>query len=381
MLLKKTNRPAVQGIILTSFITLLGSCGNSAALEDLVGADPELKKSQTEQVSTQTKPESSQPNSPSTVTSPKAKTANNQSSNDVARTTQNSKGNNNSQMPNGEAKEISLLNFPDTFPVYPQAELQKIQSEEGKNSGTLIWKTTDNRQAVADYYQAELSTDNWDIIKPFALNPKQKIARAIAIKDDLRVELSLSSFPAAQKSNRKNTKLSIVYSSLDQDIPASSISREIEREATKPSKTEVSLPKDAKNSDQPAANQTSSPKPTKKNNSTTSNQQYLNTSSNDFADLDRVPEQLQQPLESVAALGVLTPYTGKANVELAKFAPNETITRGEYARWLIAANNRYYADNPGKKIYIAAKTNESAFNDVKPEDPDFGAIQSLAEAV
>ena len=52
----------------------------------------------------------------------------------------------------------------------------------------------------------------------------------------------------------------------------------------------------------------------------------------------------------------------------------------EYARWLIAANNRYYADNPGKKIYVAAKTNQSAFNDVKPKDPDFAAIQSLAEA-
>lgn len=79
-------------------------------------------------------------------------------------------------------------------------------------------------------------------------------------------------------------------------------------------------------------------------------------------------------------MGILTPYTKQANVDLAKFAPNQVITRGEYARWLMAANNRYYADNPGKKIYLANKTSQPAFNDVNPNDPDFAAIQSLAEA-
>ncbi len=107
---------------------------------------------------------------------------------------------------------------------------------------------------------------------------------------------------------------------------------------------------------------------------------FFDSSDVDFADLDEVPEQLKQPLESVAALGILTPYTGKANVELSKFAPNEVITRGEYARWLIAANNRYYNDDPGKKIYVTAKTNQPAFKDVKANHPDFEAIQSLAEA-
>jgi hypothetical protein len=99
-----------------------------------------------------------------------------------------------------------------------------------------------------------------------------------------------------------------------------------------------------------------------------------------FEDLDEVPPQLQQPIESVAALGILTPYTRQANVDVTKFAPNQVITRGEYARWLIAANNRYYADNPGKKIYLATKTSQPAFNDINPSHPDFAAIQSLAEA-
>ena len=395
MLLKNTSRPVIQGIILTSLLTLSSSCGNSAALESLVSADPELKKSQTEQVSNKTKSKSSQQvNSSPKATSPEAKTTN-QSNSDAAAT----KDSNSIQTSEVSAEnKISLLNFPDTFPVYPQAELQKIQSDEANNSGTLIWKTTDNRQAVADYYQAELLTNDWDIIKPFALNPKQKIARAIAVKDNLRVELSLSSLPAAKSSDREKTKLLIVYSSLDQDIPRSSISQGTEsseaepnstgaikptNEPTKLSDAEASRQKAPENSPQTKANQTvSSSQATKSNidRSTTSRIGNVNTSSNDFADLDRVPEQLQQSLESVAALGILTPYTGKANVELSKFAPNEVITRGEYARWLIAANNRYYADNPGKKIYVAAQTNESAFNDVKSEHPDYDAIQSLAEA-
>ena len=57
--------------------------------------------------------------------------------------------------------------------------------------GMLIWQTTDNAKAVADYYQAELTARDWEIIKPFTFNPKQKISRAIAVKEDLRVELSL----------------------------------------------------------------------------------------------------------------------------------------------------------------------------------------------
>ncbi len=333
MLLKKTNHPAIQGIILTSLLTLLGSCGNSAALESLVAADAGLK-GKTEQVSNQTNIEPSPEIDSSPISQPEAKGTNRQQNNDndPASATKKNTGNSSPQQSQADA-EISplVLNFPDTFPVYPQAELQKAESSKAKNSGTLIWTTSDNRKAVADYYQAELVANGWDIIKPFTIDPQPKIARAIAVKDELRVELSLSSFPNATKADRKDTKLSIVYSSLGQDIPQSSISQE-----TKP--TQITQ------SSEPKSNTANVPNTTKPD---------------DFDDLEQVPEQLQQPIKSVAALGILTPYTAKANVELAKFAPNEIITRGEYARWLIAANNRYYADNPGKKIYVAAQTNES----------------------
>ena len=107
---------------------------------------------------------------------------------------------------------------------------------------------------------------------------------------------------------------------------------------------------------------------------------YIPLPAADFKDLDDAPEQLNESLETVAALGILSPHTRDGNIETSTFAPNATITRGEYARWLIAVNNRYHEGDPGKKIYIANDTSEPAFQDVKADNPDFGAIQGLAES-
>ncbi|MBE9047083.1 S-layer homology domain-containing protein [Pleurocapsales cyanobacterium LEGE 10410] len=231
----------------------------------------------------------------------------------------------------------------------------------------LVWNTTDNRKAVADYYQAELLVNDWQIVKPFTIDPQQKIARAIAVKDELRVELTLLPPTTEGESNGKNTRLAVIYHPVDGKIPRSSIMRANDSAELEP---ESPNSQPAKSQSEANAAKTDELVP----------EDYLNLSEGDFTDLNEVPEQLRQPLETVSALGILTPYTGDANVELTKFAPNEIITRGEYARWLITANNRYYSDNPGKKIYVATKTSQPAFNDVKPEHPDFAAIQSLAEA-
>ena len=387
MIFKNSTPQAMRGIVFTSLLTLLSSCGNSSALESLVAPDPQLNEGKTEQVANRTKsspnkspsPQNSQPNAETDTFTTKPNSPNGERQNQ-----QSNKGSKGKRERNNQGAEVAqanktndlLLNFPDTFPVYPQAQLQKMDANEAKNSGTIVWQTRDNRQAVADYYQAELLADDWDIIKPFNLNPKQKISRAIAVKEELRVELSLTS--TADKQPPDETQLAIVYSSVE-DIPKSSISRSVEPEEKTPANLPASATEKTARRQSPSGEKTQ-PEGSKANGAIKNNQQYLPETNVEFTDLDLVPEQLQQPLESVAALGILTPYTAKANVELGKFAPNETITRGEFARWLIAANNRYYADNPGKKIYVAAKSNESAFNDVKPEHTDFAAIQSLAEA-
>lgn len=60
--------------------------------------------------------------------------------------------------------------------------------------------------------------------------------------------------------------------------------------------------------------------------------------------------------------------------------PNKPITRREYARWLITANNTLYPNTPSKQIRLAPKNANPVFSDVNNQDPDFAAIQGLAEA-
>jgi S-layer homology domain len=362
MLFKRNNQNhclTVYGIILTSLLALLSGCGNSAVLEGLVGADPALKK-KVEEVSNQTQ----NPLANGDLNAQGIK-----SRDPTKIKSQNGVGgrNANVKVSSGENSDSNLLlNFTEIFPVYPQAKLLEIKSSEDKRSGMMLWGMEDNRQTIADYYLAELSTKNWKLIKPFTINPQQKITRAIAVKDNVRVELSLLPPVSNQTSKGDSTRLSVVYHPLDQDIPQSSIAQW--SKTSEPGST----PKQTKS----GITSSTGAAPVLNNHAYNPS----NSSAIDFTDLDEVPPQLQQPLESVAALKILTPYTQEANVDLAKFAPNEVITRGEYARWLIAANNRYYADNPGNKIYLATENNQPAFNDVNANHPDFAAIQSLAEA-
>jgi hypothetical protein len=56
------------------------------------------------------------------------------------------------------------------------------------------------------------------------------------------------------------------------------------------------------------------------------------------------------------------------------------ISRREYARWLFTVNNRFYADTAANRIRPGRQGDTPAFQDVPPTDPDFAAIQGLAEA-
>jgi S-layer homology domain len=118
-----------------------------------------------------------------------------------------------------------------------------------------------------------------------------------------------------------------------------------------------------------------------------------------YSDLDQAPEELRSYVQEVVALAVLkifppankpnaavnsstpgvsTPTTTTSNANL--FRPNQVVTRREFARWLLATNNRFYRDQADKKIRTAVTTAKNVFQDVPTSDPDFSAIQGLAEA-
>jgi hypothetical protein len=83
---------------------------------------------------------------------------------------------------------------------------------------------------------------------------------------------------------------------------------------------------------------------------------------------------LQPYINDLAQLGLLNIGTAT------QFRPNQVITRREYARWLVAANNRLFRDQPANQIRLGSASAQPAFQDVPRSDPDFGAIQGLAEA-
>ena len=103
-----------------------------------------------------------------------------------------------------------------------------------------------------------------------------------------------------------------------------------------------------------------------------------------YLDIGEAPEELQQYMEDLVDLEVLQLIDVDANDEVERdpnaFLPNQIITRREYARWLLAVNNRFYSDQPAKKIRPAVESSEPAFQDVGNTNIDFPAIQGLAEA-
>lgn len=103
-----------------------------------------------------------------------------------------------------------------------------------------------------------------------------------------------------------------------------------------------------------------------------------------YVDIDEAPEELQQYIQDLADLNVLMLIDVKANDNIERdpneFLPNQVITRREYARWLLAVNNRFYSDQRTKKIRPAVNSSQPVFQDVGTANIDFAAIQGLAEA-
>ncbi len=116
----------------------------------------------------------------------------------------------------------------------------------------------------------------------------------------------------------------------------------------------------------------------------------------EYTDLAQAPEEIQPYLSDLIELDLLKvrppttpPPAAGTEGENAKppsppkpdeFRPNQAITRREYARWLLATNNRFYKSQRNRKVRPGVNSSQPVFQDVKANDPDFAAIQGLAEA-
>lgn len=77
-------------------------------------------------------------------------------------------------------------------------------------------------------------------------------------------------------------------------------------------------------------------------------------------------------IQDLAKLGVFGPPTGAFN-------PTATITRGDFARWLVNANNAIWANDPDR-IIRPSQSATSSYPDVPTSHPDFTYIQGLYDA-
>ena len=80
----------------------------------------------------------------------------------------------------------------------------------------------------------------------------------------------------------------------------------------------------------------------------------------------------EQAIDDEGSLGILDTTSGA-------FRPDAPISRAEFVRWLVKANNVYTSADPTKRIGLA-QSSPPTFVDVPKSDPDFKYIQGLADA-
>ncbi|MEG4217125.1 S-layer homology domain-containing protein [Microcoleus sp. Pol14C6] len=245
--------------------------------------------------------------------------------------------------------------FPTEIPLYPNAELIEVGggTDPSQKNVRLRWESTDPVNSVQNFYSTEFGRRNWEIVsRPTA----EGQGSLVATRDNLRVTVSLS---PTQKVGG-STEFAIDYSKESPEIAAS----------PQPNNSESSASPTASPTPSNSEGTTPTPSPSPKS---------AQVSQQD----GQIPQQLRQYVADLSQLEVLkVRSTENANLETASTLPkpNKIVTRREYARWLVAANNQIYASRQAKQIRLAVDSSEPAFSDVPKTDPDFSAIQGLAEA-
>jgi len=308
-------------VCLLAAVTACANSPNSKALEESLAADPKLKQN------------------PVVFSSPPPATA--------------IETNSTAKLP---------PDFPTEIPLYPNAELIEVggQTDPSQKNVRLRWESTDPVNSVQNFYSTEFGRRNWEIVsRPTA----EGQGSLVATRDNLRVTVSLS---PTQKVGG-STEFAIDYSKESPEIAAS----------PQPNNSESSASPTA--SPTPSNSEKTTPTPSASSKSAKVSEQE-----------SQIPQQLREYVADLTQLEVLkvrsspraSLTTESANLETASTLPkpNKIVTRREYARWLVAANNQIYASRQAKQIRLAVDSSEPAFSDVPKTDPDFSAIQGLAEA-
>jgi hypothetical protein len=307
--------------LLSCLLGLLTACNNKA-LEGFVAPDPKLQEN-----SQAANPPENQPQNPAIV---------------------------------NDKNQIQLPeDFPQNFPVYPRSQLLNVDSQSESQQVKTNWSSVDNTQAIAEFYQQQLPSNNWQILQPFSQQANGDRQTLIASNDRTRVAISL--LPSTASNNPTiPTEFAIAYQTNLQNSANSSNSSD------RQNSTNNNTPTPSLTQPDPAATQQPKTVPT---NPTPQPPPVSQTQ-------DRSPSLVEERspdnyLKDLVALGITSGD---------RLSPDRTINRREFARWLVTANNKIYANDPGKQIRLANKTSQPVFKDINNNDPDFAIVQGLAEA-
>jgi S-layer homology domain len=245
--------------------------------------------------------------------------------------------------------------FPTEIPLYPNAQLVEVDppTDPPPKNVRLRWESTDPVNSVQNFYQLEFGRRNWKIV---SLPSADGQGSLVATRDNLRVKVSLSGIEKVGGS----TKFALEYTKEGSEIAASP------------------QPNNSESSPSPSA----SPTPSNSEGSTPAPSAAPKSAKTSQTDT-QIPQQLRQYVADLAQLEALKVRSKSgANLETGTTLPepNKIVTRREYARWLVAANNQIYTSRQAKQIRLAVESSEPAFSDIPKTDPDFSAIQGLAEA-
>ncbi|MHC5725839.1 MAG: S-layer homology domain-containing protein [Nostoc sp.] len=265
--------------------------------------------------------------------------------------------------------------FPKDIPLYSNAKLQEVTPASGsENRVSTRWLSSDPSNFIASFYRSQFQTNNWQILQ----QPTDDAGGAFdARRNDLLLKVSIQPKSVTTTPNQPQTATELLI----EYVPNSTATAQ-PTPTTNSNETTNAVPQ----SGNPQfigpvspANLPSQP-PSTANNQTTPT---ATAESQEFNDLNKIPQESRQHIQDLAALGVLSlePKATKSNTTTTnQFQPSKIVTHREYARWLIAANNAMYASNAAKQIRLASESTQPVFSDVSAKDPDFPAIQGLAEA-
>lgn len=256
--------------------------------------------------------------------------------------------------PDPNTSTIKLpADFPPEIPIYPNAELEEVTPANSENKISIRWQSADPSNLITSFYRQQFQAQNWLVQQP----EDDVQGTFTARRNDLLITVTIQPqtvTKAAPNQPQTATKLLIEYSSHSQTTATNSV--------TSPDNPQFVGPVLPKTNNTKIVTQP------------TSKSETLATS--EFIDIQKVPPEWRSHIQDLALLGVFSsdPKTTQ------EFLPDKIITRREYARWLVNANNTMYSNNPAKQIRLASPSTQPAFRDILSQDGDFPLIQGLAEA-